>query len=227
MQVLKNSIPYIIIGLLVILLFFKTCNNNNNGYSDKAFLKKQDSITLVDNKLKSKIFKDSIIIDSLNKIDTVLKHQITHYNTKIKSINLDTKTTQLKISTFSNHELLGFYNKRYNIDTVSNKLSLSQPILIQAAKDLVELGGDRKIILNQDTLLLLDNRRGSIKDSIINTYKNKEKIYTSIVFNQNSQLNEWQSQYNLLNKQYKIEKTKSNISGLVVVGGLLYLILHK
>ena len=51
------------------------------------------------------------------------------------------------IDNLQEHQLVSFYNTRYPVDTITNPLPIAQPVLVSAAKDLVELDGAKQIIV--------------------------------------------------------------------------------
>ena len=126
--------------------------------------------------------------------------------------------------------LLTSFNNRYPTDTISNPLLVAQPVLVSAAKDLVELDGAKQIIVLKDSSIITLESKVTVKDSIIGKYANKELNYKNIILNKDKEITGWEGQYQKLELQYNKLKVKSKfqrIGSYIVIGGLAYLMLAK
>lgn len=220
----KYILPIILILLLLWLAFDKV---SNIGLTNE-FKAKQDSLVHAVDSMKLSIVKDDAVIDSLNQVDSVLQWKLAHQKTKVVVIDHWVDSSKGKIDTYTEHELVSSFNNRYPKDTITNPLPLAQPVLVAAAKDLVELDGAKEKLIIKDTIIVGLESRITIKDSVIVKFESKEKTYQGIMLNQETQIQDWKDQFKKLQLQNAKLKTQSKffkVGSFVVVGGLAYLLL--
>lgn len=214
----KLALPLVVIVLLF-WIFNEKCNQNT---SETIFNNKQDSLNHIVDSLEVSIVKRDSVIDELYKVNIELDYQIGHQKEKIKIITKYTDSSKQKIDTYTEKELISSLNQRYPKDTITNPLSLAQPVLVAAAKDLVELDGAKEIIVVKDSIIHLTEDKVILRDSVISQFLYKEANYKSIVGIKNNQINDYKVQTNTLLLQNKKLKTKANIgkigAGLAIVG---------
>jgi len=227
---LKKALPIIIFAVVTVLIgsvLFEKCGN---GVDQKSFLIKMDSLNKVNDSLNNQIAKDDAVIDSLNEVDAVLSDKLAHQKTKVIKIVETIEIEKNNIDSYNEQELVSSFYKRYPTDTVSNPLPVAQPVLVSAAKDLVELDGAKQIIVLKDSSIATLETKVSLKDTVISKYVNKEINYKNIMVNQYNQIQGWEDQYGKLEIQYNKLKVKSKfqrIGSYIVIGGLAYLMLAK
>lgn len=196
----------------------------------KEFLQRQDSLTHAVDSMKLTLALDSAKIDSLNQVDDKLADQVTYWKSHQKTITKLIDSSKAVIDTYSEHQLITFFNKRYPKDTTTNKLPLAQPVLTATAKDLAELDGAKQIITIKDSVIAVTEARLNGKDSVIAVYVKKEGTYKNIMTNQDLQIKDWKNQYQnlyLQNQKLKFKNKITKIGAGVVVGGLVYLMIAK
>ena len=227
---LKKWLPKIIVVVAVIAIFsvlFEKCSSN---VEHKAFLAQVDSLHKVNDSLQAEIIKDDAVIDSLNYVDNVLSDKLAHQKTKVIKIVETIEVEKNKVDTYSEHELVSSFNKRYPIDTVTNPLPVAQPVLVSVAKDLVELDGAKQIIVLKDSSITTLETKVTVKDSVIRKYISKEDKFKLMLINKDQEIAGWEGQYQKIELQYNKLKIKSKfqrIGSYVVIGGLAYLMLAK
>jgi hypothetical protein len=208
--------------LLVILLFWLFIDKCNHNVSEDAFAHRQDSLNHVVDSLEVDIVKRDSVIDELYKVNIELDYQIGHQQEKIKVIIKYTDSSKQKIDTYTEKELISSFNQRYPTDTTTNPLPLAQPVLVAAAKDLVELDGVKEIIVVKDSIISLTEDKVVLRDSVISHFSDKEANYKSIIGIKNTQINDHKIQYESLKLENKKLKIKANLgkigTGLAVVG---------
>ena len=235
MQELKNKnmkkvLPIVLFAVIAILIgsvLFEKCNNN---VEHKAFLSQMDSLHKVNDSLEAEIAKDDAEIDSLDIVAIELQYKVDHQKAKVKTIVEYIEVEKNNIDGFSNPELVSSFNNRYPTDTITNPLLVAQPVLVSAAKDLVELDGAKQIIVLKDSSINTLEAKVTVKDSVIGKYANKELNYKNIILNKDKEITGWEGQYQKLELQYNKLKVKSKfhrIGNYVVIGGLAYLMLVK
>jgi hypothetical protein len=196
----------------------------------KEFLQTQDSLVQAVDSMKLDLVQDSIKIDSLVLVDVQLQDKLAYAKSHVKTVTKFVDSSKAAVDTYSEHELITFFNNRYPKDTVTNPLPLAQPVLVSTAKDLVELDGAKQIITIKDSVIALTESRVSGKDSVISVYIKKEGTYKNIMFNQDVQIKDWKNQYQTLylqNQKLKFKNKITKIGAGVVVGGLVYLMIAK
>ena len=227
---LKKSLPIIILAVVSVLVgsvLFEKCSSN---VEHKAFLSQMDSLHKVNDSLQVEIAKDDAAIDSLNYVSETLTDKLAHQKTKVIKIVETIEVEKNNIDNLQEHQLVSFYNTRYPVDTVTNPLPLAQPVLVSAAKDLVELDGAKQIIVLKDSSIATLETKVAVKDSVITKYISKEDKFRLILTNKDKEIAGWEGQYQKLELQYNKLKVKSKfqrIGSYIVIGGLGYLMLAK
>lgn len=230
MTKIKKLLPtllLIVIGIVVVSVVFEKCGANTNH---KEFKAQMDSLHKVNDSLFAEIKKDDLVIDSLNQVDAELKDKLSHQKTKIVKVVEIVEIEKAKVDELNEQQLISSFNNRYPTDTITNPLPLAQPVLVSAAKDLVELDGAKQIIVLKDSSIATLETRVAGKDSVINKYVAKEDKYKLILVNKDKEIAGWEDQYNKLDLQYKKLKVKSKfqrIGSYLIIGGLGYLMLAK
>lgn len=227
---LKKALPIIIFAVVTVAIgsvLFEKCGSN---VEHKAFLAQVDSLNKVNDSLYSEIAKDDAEIDSLDLVAVELQYKVDHQKAKVIKIVETIEIEKNNIDSYSEQELVSSLNKRYPKDTVTNPLPVAQPVLVSAAKDLVELDGAKQIIVLKDSTITTLETKVTVKDSVIKKYANKELNYVSIILNKDKEIAGWEGQYQKIELQYNKLKVKSKfqrIGSYVVIGGLAYLMLAK
>ena len=196
----------------------------------KEFTQKQDSLVQAVDSMKLDIVKDNAKIDSLVYVDNVLSDKVIYMKGHVKTVTKFVDSSKAAIDNYTEHQLITSFNTRYPKDTVTNPLPLAQPVLLAAAKDLVELDGAKQIITIKDSVIALTESRVAGKDSVIAIFTKKENTYKNMLFNQDTQIKDWKYQFNALqlqNTKLKAKNKFTKIGAGLVVGGLVYLMLAK
>ena len=221
----------IVLGILVFLVAaYIIFDKIGDAGLSKEFTQKQDSLVAAVDSMKTEILAKDAEIDSLEFVDETLTYQVEHQKAKVIRIDHWIDSSKAKIDTYTEHELVSSFNNRYPKDTVTNPLPLAQPVLVSAAKDLVELDGVKQQLKVKDTIINLAESRITTKDSIISKYVSKENTYRNIMVNQYTQIKDWKTQYNqlyLTNQKLKMKGKFTKIGAGIVVGGLVYLMIAK
>jgi hypothetical protein len=221
----------IVLGILAFLvLAYIIFDKVSDAGLSKEFLQKQDSLVQAVDSMKLDLVKDSIKIDSLVLVDVQLQDKLAYAKSHVKTVTKFVDSSKSAVDTYSEHELITFFNNRYPKDTTTNKLPLAQPVLVSTAKDLAELDGAKQIITIKDSVIALTESRVSGKDSVIAVYIKKEGTYKNIMFNQDVQIKDWKNQYQALylqNQKLKFKNKITKIGAGIVVGGLVYLMVAK
>ena len=221
----------IVLGILAFLvLAYIIFDKVSDAGLSKEFLQKQDSLVQAVDSMKLDLVKDSIKIDSLVLVDVQLQDKLAYAKSHVKTVTKFVDSSKSAVDTYSEHELITFFNNRYPKDTTTNKLPLAQPVLVSTAKDLAELDGAKQIITIKDSVIALTESRVSGKDSVIAVYIKKEGTYKNIMFNQDIQIKDWKNQYQTLylqNQKLKFKNKITKIGAGIVVGGLVYLMVAK
>jgi hypothetical protein len=227
---LKKSLPIIIFAVVTVLIgsvLFEKCSSN---VEHKAFLAQVDSLHKVNDSLQIEIMNDNAVIDSLNYVDAVLTVKLDIAKKNVKVITKYVDSSKSAIDNYNEQELISSFNTRYPTDTVTNPLPLAQPVLVSAAKDLVELDGAKQIITIKDSAITILETKVSNKDSVISKYISKEDKFRLILLNKDKEITGWEGQYQQLEFKYNKLKVKSKfqrIGSYVVIGGLAYLMVAK
>jgi hypothetical protein len=221
----------IVLGILVVLVAaYIIFDKVKDAGLSKEFTQKQDSLTHAVDSMKLTLAIDSVKIDSLIQVDLALVDEVKHAKGKVIKIVEVIAFEKNKIDSYSEQELVGSFNQRYPIDTVTAPLPLATPVLISAAKDLVEFDGIKQMLPIKDSIIALTESRVAGKDSVIAVYVKKENTYRNIMTNQDTQIKDWKNQYQslyLTNQKLKFKNKITKIGAGVVVGGLVYLMIAK
>jgi hypothetical protein len=227
---LKKSLPIIIFAVVTVAIgsvLFEKCGSN---VEHKAFLAQVDSLHKVNDSLQAEIAKDDAAIDSLDIVAVELQYKVDHQKAKVIKIVETIEIEKNNVDSYTEQELISSLNRRYPTDTITNPLPVAQPVLVSAAKDLVELDGVKQIIVLKDSSINTLEAKVTVKDSVIGKYANKELNYKNIILNKDKEITGWEGQYQKLELQYNKLKVKSKfhrIGSYVVIGGLAYLMLVK
>ena len=221
----------IVLGILLFLITaYIIFDKIGDAGLSKEFLAEVDSLHKVNDSLFVEIKKDDAAIDSLNYVSEELTYKIEHQKAKVVKVIQYVDSSKNAIDSYTEHQLVSSFNNRYPKDTVTNKLPLAQPVLISAAKDLVELDGAKQIIVLKDSSIHTLEAKVTVKDSVISKYISKEDKFRLILTNKDKEIAGWEGQYQKLELQYNKLKVKSKfqrIGSYVVIGGLGYLMLAK
>jgi hypothetical protein len=221
----------IVLGVLVFLVAaYIIFDKVKDAGLSKEFTQKQDSLVHAVDSMKLDIAKDNAIIDSLIVVDNILTEKVTYMKSHVKTVTKFVDSSKAAVDTYSEKELVTSFNTRYPKDTVTNPLPVAQPVLVAAAKDLVELDGAKQIITIKDSVIALTEARITGKDSVITVFTKKESTYKNIMFNQDVQIKDWKNQYQQLfitNQKLKFKNKITKIGAGIVVGGLVYLMVAK
>jgi len=224
---MKKTILLIVAVLLIGYIIFDKIGDVG---LTKEFTQKQDSLVATVDSMRLDIEKDNAVIDSLNYLDAVLTVKLDIAKKNVKIITKYVDSSKSAIDNYNEQELISSFNTRYPKDTVTNPLPVAQPVLVAAAKDLVELDGAKQIITIKDSVIALTEARVTGKDSVISVYIKKEGTYKNIMFNQDTQIKDWKFQFNALqlqNTKLKAKNKFTKIGAGLVVGGLVYLMIAK
>jgi hypothetical protein len=230
MLLLKKWLPKIIVVVAIIAIgsvLFEKCSSS---VEHKAFLSQMDSLHKVNDSLQAEIVKDDAAIDSLDIVAVELQYKVDHQKAKVIKIVETIEIEKNNVDSYSEHELISSFNNRYPKDTITNPLPVAQPVLVSAAKDLVELDGAKQIIVLKDSTINTLEAKVTVKDSVIGKYVSKEDKYKLILTNKDKEIAGWEGQYQKLELQYNKLKVKSKfqrIGSYIVIGGLGYLMLAK
>ena len=222
----KYILPVILILILLWLAFDKV---SNIGLTEE-FKTKQDSLVHAVDSMQLEIAKDDAEIDSLDLVAVELQYKIDHQKAKVVKIREIIEIEKNSIDAYSDPELVTSFNNRYPADTINNPLLIAQPVLVSAAKDLVELDGAKQIIVLKDSSINTLEEKVTVKDSVIAKYVSKENTYKNMITNQQTQIKDWKFQYNTLQLQNAKLKAKNKFTKLgagLIAGGLVYLMLVK
>jgi len=221
----------IVLGILIVLvLAYIIFDKIGDIGLTKEFTQKQDSLVAAVDSMKLDIAKDNAVIDSLVYVDNVLTEKVTYMKSHVKTVTKFVDSSKTAIDSYTEHQLITSFNTRYPKDTVTNPLPVAQPVLVAAAKDLVELDGAKQIITIKDSVIALTEARVTGKDSVIAIFTKKENTYKNMLFNQDTQIKDWKYQFNALqlqNTKLKAKNKFTKIGAGLVVGGLVYLMLAK
>ena len=221
----------IVLGILIVLVAAYIIFDKIGDIGlTKEFTQKQDSLVQAVDSMKLDLVQDSIKIDSLELVDNMLTFKVAYMRDHVKTVTKYVDSSKTAIDNYTEHQLVTSFNTRYPADTVTNPLPIAQPVLVAAAKDLVELDGAKQIITIKDSVIALTEARVTGKDSVISVYVKKEGTYKNIMFNQDTQIKDWKFQYNALqlqNAKLKAKNKFTKIGAGLVAGGLVYLMLAK
>ena len=197
---------------------------------EDSFKVELDRLNNVNDSLTTKNEEDSYKIAELQVQDSIFKYNISRKKTRTVVIDRWVDSSKERIDTYSEHELVSSFNKRYPTDTVTNTLPVAQLVLASTAKDLIELDGAKEELGIKDSVIAIQESRITLKDSTIGLYINKEGKYKAIISNKDQAIAEWTKQYGILNLTYKKAQVKSKfqkIGSYIIIGGLAYALLAK
>ena len=221
----------VVLGILIVLVAAYIIFDKIGDIGlTKEFTQKQDSLVHAVDSMKLTLAVDSAKIDSLNLVDNMLTFKVAYMKDHVKTVTKFVDSSKIAIDNYTEHQLVTSFNTRYPADTITNPLPVAQPVLVAAAKDLVELDGAKQIITIKDSVIALTESRVSGKDSVISVYIKKEGTYRNIMTNQDLQIKDWKNQYQTLylqNQKLKFKNKITKIGAGVVVGGLVYLMIAK
>lgn len=208
-----------LIVAIIAALYFVYCGNTFS----KNLKQQLDSLHHKNDSLYSAIHKQDEAIASLQHKADSLTDKVTHQKTRIVYIDHQVEVEKNKIDNLQEHQLVSLYNHRYPKDTITNPLPIAQPVLVSAAKDLVELDGAKEKLAIKDTIISLTEAKVVLKDSVIGRYINKETSYKSIIANKDVEIDL------LLDENKKIKRRtrfhKVAITGLSAFS--VYLLMFK
>jgi hypothetical protein len=173
--------------------------------------------------LYSQIGKQDSAIALLQYKSDSLTKKISDKKTKIIYIDKQVDKEKDKISILPTSELVTHFNKKYPEDTTTNLLPIAKPVLMSAAKDLVELDGAKQKLAIQDTIINLIEAKVVLKDNIINKYIIKEDNYKNIIVNKDKEIELYIDENKKIKKRTKLHKIA--ITGLSVLN--MYFLLSK
>jgi hypothetical protein len=220
----------IVIGVLAVALAASLFFNFESTQDHKQFLTEMAKLDAQNDSLQKEIEVENILIENLELKEEELHYQLDHQKAKVVVVEKEVEVEKNKIDDLAEHQIVEFYNGRYPKDTLTNPLPVAQPVLIAAAKDLVELDGAKKIIAVKDSALTIQDSRLAVKDDIISKYVLKEDKYKTIISNQDIQINGWKGEYNKLeldHKKLKFKNKFTKVAAGVVVGGLVYMMVAQ
>ena len=197
---------------------------------EDSFKVELDRLNNVNDSLTTKNEEDSYKIAELQVQDSIFKYNISRKKTRTVVIDRWVDSSKERIDTYSEHELVSSFNKRYPTDTVTNPLPVAQLVLASTAKDLIELDGAKEELGIKDSVIAIQESRITLKDSTIKLYINKEERYKATIGNKEQAIAEWTKQYGILNLTYKKAQVKSKfqkIGSYIIIGGLAYALLAK
>ena len=218
---------YILITVTVLVLVWLAFDKVKNVGLTEEFVAKQDSLVHAVDSLHEDIHQKDLEINALNELDYDLELQLEEAKGKVKVITKWVDSSKKKVDTWSEKELVSSFNQRYPTDTVTNPLPLAQPVLVSAAKDLIELDGAKEEIVVKNDIIALNEQRIVGKDSVISLYVQKEFNYKNIVNNQQIQIADWKKEYNTIkiqNTKLKVQARLGKIGAGLAIAGLTFLL---
>jgi hypothetical protein len=229
MLVSKNKFmkKYILIVVAVLILGWLVFDKVKNVGLTEEFVVKQDSLVHVVDSLHGDNHQKELQIYALEELDYDLQDQLDSAKGKIKIITKWVDSSKKKVDTYTEQELVSSFNQRYPTDTVTNPLPLAQPVLVSAAKDLIELDGAKEELIVKDDIIALNEQRIVGKDSVISLYVQKEFNYKNIVNNQQIQIDDWKKEYNTIkiqNTKLKVQARIGKIGAGLAIAGLTFLL---
>lgn len=221
---MKNLKFILVILALVAWIFVDTCSSKGLSTQSKHI---QDSLNVVVDSLKEDNHQKDLQISALEELDYDLQMKLEKVKAKVVVVTKWVDSSKHKIDTYSEAELVSSFNQRYPKDTITNLLPVAQPVLISAAKDLVELDGAKQTLVIKDSIITLNEERIFIKDSTILKFEEKDSNNKIIIAMREKQIKDWQNQYNQLqtqNKKLKLKMQLTKIGAGLAIGGLTFLL---
>ena len=223
---MKKLVFPLVVVVLLAWIFITKCSSNNLSVEFKTT---QDSLNVVVDSLKEDNHQKDLQIGALEELDYDLQYQLDHQKTKVITITKWVDSSKDKVDTYSEEELIISFNARYPEDTITNPLPLAQPVLVSAAKDLIELDGAKQTLVVKDSIIALNEERIFVKDSIIMKFEEKDSNNKIVIAVREKQINDWQTQYNQLqaqNKKLKLRMQLTKIGAGLAIGGLTFLLVR-
>jgi len=223
---MKKLVFPLVVVVLLAWVFVTKCGSNNLSVEFKYT---QDSLNVVVDSLKEDNHQKDLQIGALEELDYDLQYQLDHQKTKVITITKWVDSSKDKVNTYSEEELITSFNTRYPEDTITNPLPLAQPVLVSAAKDLIELDGAKQTLVVKDSIIALNEERIFVKDSIIMKFEEKDSNNKIVIAIREKQINDWQTQYNQLqtqNKKLKLKMQLTKIGAGLAIGGLTFLLVR-
>jgi hypothetical protein len=223
---MKKLVFPLVVVVLLAWIFITKCSSNNLSVEFKTT---QDSLNVVVDSLKEDNHQKDLQIGALEELDYDLQYQLDHQKTKVITITKWVDSSKDKVDTYSEEELIISFNTRYPEDTITNPLPLAQPVLVSAAKDLIELDGAKQTLVVKDSIIALNEERIFVKDSIIIKFEEKDSNNKIVIAVREKQINDWQTQYNQLqaqNKKLKLRMQLTKIGAGLAIGGLTFLLVR-
>jgi hypothetical protein len=221
---MKNLAFLLVVLALLAWVFVDKCSNNSLSVH---FKNTQDSLNVVVDSLKEDNHQKDLQIGALEELDNDLQYQLDHQKAKVITVTKWIDSSKGKIDTYSEEELITSFNTRYPEDTVTNPLPLAQPVLVSAAKDLIEFDGAKQTLIVKDSIIALNEERIFVKDSIIVKFEEKDANNKLRIAMREKQIEGWQEQYGQLQLQNKKLKRKMQLTKIgagLVIGGLTFLL---
>jgi hypothetical protein len=221
---MKKFILPLVIVILLVWIFIDKCNYNT---PDVNFKHTQDSLNIVIDSLKEDNHQKELQIGALEELDHDLQNQLDKAKAKVIVVTKWVDSSKGKIDTYSEEELITSFNTRYPEDTITNPLPVAQPVLVAAAKDLVELDGAKQTLVIKDSIITLNEERIFVKDSIIMKFEEKDSNSKIVIAVREKQIKDWQEQYKQLqleNKKLKLKNKFTKLGAGVVIGSLVFLL---
>ena len=218
---------YILIVVAILILGWLVFDKVKNVGLTEEFVVKQDSLVHVVDSLHEDNHQKELQIYALEELDYDLQDQLDSAKGKIKIITKWVDSSKKKVDTYTEQELVSSFNQRYPTDTITNPLSLAQPVVVSAAKDLIELAGAKEELIVKDDIIALNEQRIVGKDSVISLYVQKEFNYKNIVNNQQIQIDDWKKEYNTIkiqNTKLKVQARIGKIGAGLAIAGLTFLL---
>jgi hypothetical protein len=222
---MKNLAFVLVVLALLAWIFVDKCNYNDLNINFKV---KQDSLNVVVDSLKEDNHQKDLQIGALEELDYDLQYQLDHQKAKVITVTKWVDSSKGKVDTYSETELITSFNNRYPEDTITNPLPLAQPVLVSAAKDLIELDGAKQTLVIKDSIIALNEERIFVKDSTIMKYEEKDSNSKIMIALREKQIKDWQDQYSQLqvqNKKLKLRMQLSKIGAGLAIGGLTFLLI--
>ena len=221
----KLVLPLVIVVLLA-WIFVNKCNYNNLSSEFKA---KQDSLNFTVDSLKEDNHQKDLQIGALEHLDYDLQMKLEKVKAKVIIVTKYVDSSKSKVDTYSETELITSFNNRYPEDTITNPLPVAQPVLVSAAKDLIELDGAKQTLVIKDSIIALNEERIFVKDNTIMKFEEKDSNNKVMIALREKQIKDWQDQYSQLqaqNKKLKLRMQLTKIGAGLAIGGLTFLLVR-
>ena len=218
---------YILIVVAILILGWLVFDKVKNVGLTEEFVVKQDSLVHVVDSLHEDNHQKELQIYALEELDYDLQDQLNYAKSHIKVITKYVDSSKSAIDNYTEYQLVTSFNTRYPADTITNPLPLAQPVLVSAAKDLIELDGAKEELIVKDDIIALNEQRIVGKDSVISLYVQKEFNYKNIVNNQQIQIDDWKKEYNTIkiqNTKLKVQARIGKIGAGLAIAGLTFLL---